>query len=65
MATMEQRVSRLEGAYEYVATKSDLANLEVKLEAKLGDLESKLTWRLLIALFLQAGLVVTLLKLLP
>ena len=61
MATMEQRVSRLEGAYEHVATKSDLANLE----AKLGDLESKLTWRLLIALFLQAGLVVTLLKLLP
>lgn len=48
MATMEHRVSRLEGAYEHLATKEDLAHLE-----------SKLTWRLLIGLFLQAGLVVT------
>ncbi len=48
MATTDQRVSRLEGAYEHLATKEDLARLE-----------SKLTWRLLIGLFLQAGLVIT------
>ena len=48
MATLDQRVSRLEGAYEHLATKEDLARLE-----------SKLTWRLLIGLLLQAGLVIT------
>lgn len=48
MATMDQRVSRFEGAFEHLATKEDLARLE-----------SKLTWRLLIGLFLQAGLVIT------
>ncbi len=48
MATIDQRVSRLEGAFEHLATKGDLARLE-----------SKLTWRLLIGLFLQAGLVIT------
>ena len=48
MAPTDQRVSRLEGAYEHLATKEDLARLE-----------SKLTWRLLIGLFLQAGLVIT------
>ncbi len=52
MVTMEQRVSRLEGGYDHLATKGDL-------ERRIGELESKLTWRLLIGLFLQAGLVIT------
>ena len=61
MATIEERMSKIEGAYDHLATKADLAKLEIKM----GDLESKLTWRILLAGFLQVGLIVTLLKLLP
>ncbi len=31
MMAMEERVSRLEGAYEHLATKADLARMEVRL----------------------------------
>ena len=31
MATVEQRISRLEGAYEHLATKADLGQLENRL----------------------------------
>ena len=31
MATIEERVSRLEGGYEHLATKADLANLKIDL----------------------------------
>ncbi len=31
MMAMEERLSRLEGAYEHLATKADLAQLEVRL----------------------------------
>ena len=31
MATTEQRLSRLEGAYEHLATKADLHTLETRL----------------------------------
>ena len=31
MATLEERVSRLEGAYDHLATKADLKALEVRL----------------------------------
>ena len=61
MVTTEERVSRREGAYDHLATKSDVA----KLETKMGELESKLTWRRLVGLLIQAGLVVALVKLLP
>ena len=31
MATVDQRISRLEGAYEHLATKADLSQLENRL----------------------------------
>ena len=31
MATIEERVSRLEGGYEHLATKADLANLQTDM----------------------------------
>lgn len=31
MASLEERVSRLEGGYEHVATKADLANTKVEI----------------------------------
>ncbi len=72
MVTIEESMSKIEGAYDHLATKADVAQLETKmgqirseLVEKMGNLESRLTWRLLVGLFLQAGLVVALIKLLP
>ena len=44
MATLESRVSRLEDAYENLATKDDLADLESRMATKedLADLESRM-----------------------
>ena len=44
MATLESRVSRLEDAFENVATKDDLADLESRMATKddLADLESRM-----------------------
>ena len=41
MASIEERVSRLEGAYNHLATRADLE--EVK--ASIADLKAELTWR--------------------
>lgn len=38
---LSQRVSRLEGAYEHLATKADLAQLGLRLAEKFGQLETK------------------------
>ena len=41
-ASLEQRVAHLEGAYQHLATKADLHELESKLESKLYQFEGKL-----------------------
>ncbi len=38
MVTIEERVSRIEGGYEHLATKVDLAHLESRLMMRLGGL---------------------------
>ena len=43
MATVEERLSRLEGGYEHVATKADLKDLEIRLTGQMGDLETRMT----------------------
>ena len=40
--TLDRHVSRLEGAYEHLATKADLARLETRLSEKIGQLETRL-----------------------
>ena len=42
MATLEQRVSRIEGAYEHLATKADLSQLENRLTSDISQLETRL-----------------------
>ena len=42
MATLEQRVSRIEGAYEHLATKADLTQLENRLTSDINQLETRL-----------------------
>ena len=51
MATMTdpitERVARLEGAYEHLATKADLVQLELRLTQQMAQMESRLTWRMI------------------
>ena len=54
MATTEERLSRIEGGYEHLATKADLANLE-----------NRLTWRFFGAIVTVATLAVLAVKYLP
>ncbi len=42
MMAMEERVSRLEGAYEHLATKADLAELKGELMAAMGQMEARI-----------------------
>ena len=52
MATMTdpitERVARLEGAYEHLATKADLAQMETRM-----------TWRLIGAMMGMSGIIIT------
>ena len=43
MATLEQRVSRIEGAYEHLATRADLSQVENRLTNDISQLENRLT----------------------
>lgn len=55
MATMEERVARIEGGYEHLATKADLARLEGKLET----IESRLLLKLGGLIALATGVMIT------
>lgn len=61
MATMSdpitERMARLEGAYEHLATKADLARIETQMaqletrmaqiQTQMAQLETRMTWRLI------------------
>ena len=38
-----ERMARLEGAYEHLATKADLA----RIETQMAQMETRMTWRLI------------------
>ena len=40
MATVEQRLSHLEGTYQHLATKADLADLKAGLKADVAELKA-------------------------
>ncbi len=42
MTTPEERLSRLEGAYEHLATKADLQAIETRMTRQMGELEARL-----------------------
>ena len=41
MTTSEERLSRLEGAYEHIATKADLQALETRMTQQIADSEAR------------------------
>ena len=38
---LRERVSRLEGGYEHLATKADIAKLEGRMEARFAEMEAR------------------------
>ena len=58
MTAIEGRVSRLEGGYEHLATKADLAALEYRISKDMSALEARLTRLFLGALIAVASLAV-------
>lgn len=58
MTTTEERVSRLEGSYEHVATKADIARLEGKMEA----MENRLLLKFIGSMVLISGLTIAILR---
>ena len=59
MATMTdpiaERMARLEGAYEHLATKADVAQLETRM----AQMETRMTWRLIGAMVGMSGIIIT------
>ncbi len=56
-----ERLARLEGAYEHLATKADIADLRTEIE----KLSSSLTWRMIVIAVLAQALGIGVLKYLP
>ncbi len=63
MTTLEERVSRLEGAYDHLATKADVAEVHIKLEqmnAAIYRLESRIIKWMVGAVLAAAAIAVSL-----
>ena len=58
MTTIEERVSRLEGAYEHLATKADVQEVRIEIQ----KLKSDLTLRLGALIIAHAGVTIAILK---
>ena len=66
--TPEERLSRLEGVYEHLATKADIARLEGEIKAAVAGLKTEMHKGLNRNLYITIGAVVavaTLMKYLP
>ena len=46
MTTPEERLSRLEGAYEHLATKADLQAVETRMVKQIADSETRMAKRI-------------------
>ena len=59
MATMTdpitERMARSPGAYDHLATKANLAHLE----ARMAQMETRMTWRLIGAMVGMSGIIIT------
>ena len=65
MTTTEERVSRLEGSYEHVATKADIRRLEGKVDtavANMEAMENRLMLKLVGSMVVIAGLTIAVMR---
>ena len=58
-ATIEDRVSKLEGAYDHLATKADLAELKGELKADMAELKADMIKWMIGLMLASAGLAST------
>ena len=58
-APITEPMARLEGAYEHLATKADLVQLELRLTQQMARMESRLTWRMIGAMIGMSGIIIT------
>ena len=58
-APITERMARLEGAYERLATKADVVELELRLTQQMAQMESRLTWRMIGAMIGMSGIIIT------
>ncbi len=61
VAENEKQIARLQGSYEHVATKADIADVRTemeKLRRAIEKLRAELTWRILLAMSVFASLVI-------
>ncbi len=61
---MEERLSRVEGAYEHLATKADLADLRTELLVEIAKMETRLTRWTVGTIIVGLGVAVAVLKML-
>ena len=61
---MEERLSRVEGAYEHLATKADLADLRTELLVEIAKMEARLTRWTVGTIIVGLGVAVAVLKML-
>lgn len=54
-APITERMPRFQGAYEHLATKADLAQLETRM----AQMETRMTWRLIGAMVGMSGIIIT------
>ena len=57
--TIEDRVSKLEGAYDHLATKADLAELKGELKADMAELKADMIKWMVGLMLASAGLAAT------
>ena len=58
-APTTERMAHLEGAYDHLATKADLVQLELRLTQQMAQMESRLTWRMIGAMIGMSGIIIT------
>ena len=64
MTTPEERLARLEGAYEHLATKSDVANLRAELKTDISNLQKWIVGLMLSSVALSVTLAIFIQRLL-
>lgn len=65
MASMEERLSGLESAYDHLATKADLADLKGELKTDIANLKADLIKWMIIAMAVWGGVLIGTMRFIP
>lgn len=65
MASMEERLSGLESAYDHLATKADLADLKGELKTDIANLKADLIKWMIIAMAVWGGVLIGAMRFIP